>query len=190
MHPKREDRVVPYTKGTDVVSLKKLFREMGRDQEKRFLERLSPEMQELYHSIVHTSWTPISKQTEIYEAAALMLFPGHPQYLMELGKCMSRRSYSTVYKIFLRIPTMEFVVNRAASLWRFYHDQGDALIIDFKENSATFVVRNYPDLSRKMREIIAGHIAVLLELTGGKNIYIDVLDTNPEAWKWELSWTR
>ncbi|MBN1595448.1 hypothetical protein JW933_05935 [candidate division FCPU426 bacterium] len=181
---------MPKTKGTDIAALRKILKKAGSEKEQQFLERLAPELADLYQRSIHTTWNDIHMQTALYEAAALMLFPGEPEYMMELGKEMARHSYSTVYKIFLRIPTVEFIMERAAIVWRSYHDQGQAEVTEIHPGSGTFVVHGYPELPRKMREVIGGHIYVLLEMTGARGIIVKTLDTNPRCWEWKMQWNK
>ncbi|MCD4813597.1 hypothetical protein K8S19_07895 [bacterium] len=176
------------TKGTDVVALRKLFAGVGEEKLDAFREKLAPELFSVFENIIHTSWTPIQEQTDIYEAAARVLFPGDPERMHTLGKAMAARSYSTVYKLFLRIPTIQFVLSRVAIMWRSYHDKGEATVEGFENNQGIFIVRKYPDLPRKMRVVIGGHLEILLELTGAKNIKILVRDNDPDAWHWDCLW--
>ncbi len=180
---------MPNTKGTDVVALRKIFRERGGDVEKSFLDRLPEELQRMYKEIVHTTWSPVEKQAELYAHAAEALFPGNPDGLRLLGQEMARRSYSGVYRIFLRLPTVDFIINRVAQVWGTYYDQGEACIEDFQGQGGVFVVRNFPELPRKMREVICGHLTVILEATGAHQISVTLQDQDPKAWRWRISWT-
>lgn len=176
------------TKGTDIVSLRKVFQEQGAEREKAFVVSLPSDLQLLYQTALHNTWTLVEKQTELYQRAAEFLYPGSPDIMRKLGKAMAGKSFSTVYRLFLRIPTLAFVIARTAQIWGTYYDRGRASVEDFQPLSgARFVVRDVPDLPRALREVVCGHLEVILELTGCLDIRID-LEEEPGQWIWRLRW--
>jgi hypothetical protein len=101
---------------------------------------------------------------------------------------MAELSYSGIYKIFLRIPTIEFIFKRAARIWKTYFEKGDASIETVSAKCVDLVVANFPELPKPMRELANGHYLVLLQATGAKHIRIEMLDQDPNAWRWRVSW--
>ncbi len=136
------------TKGTDVVALRKIFRERGEDEEKIFLVALDAELTEFYLNIIHTTMTPVGKQTALYVKAAETLFPGDAGKMHKLGRAMADKSYSSVYKFFLKIPSVQIVVGMAAKVWGTYFDTGKALTEKAGDREIFFIVKNYPDCPR------------------------------------------
>ncbi len=179
---------MPNTKGTDVLALRKMLQERGPQAEQEFLQRLNPELQNLYRSIMATTWSPVEQQTALYEAAAEVLFPGEAEPLRQLGRALAKRSFTGIYRIFLRLPTMQFIMNRTAEVWLTYYNAGEAVVENFVDRHGDFVVRRFPELPRKMREVICGHLSVILELTGAKNVRVTIVDRDPQAWRWQLTW--
>jgi hypothetical protein len=177
---------MPKTKGTDVMALRKLLQERGPEFEQAFVAALTPELAELYRTILHFTWTPVEKQTELYAAAAAALYPGHPEPMRELGRAMALQTFSGIYKIFLRLPTMSFIMSRTAQMWQTYYDAGEASVENFTGKTGTLLVRKFPELPRKMREVVCGHLQVLIEATGAKHVRVQLLDSDPNAWRWEI----
>lgn len=174
--------------GSDVVSLRKVFKEAGHSTEQVFLNKLSPDMLDFYKTTLHTSWNPIQKQTELYRYAADALFPEKREKMFLLGKAMATNTFSGVYKIFLRIPSVQFIISRAVSIWKSYHDTGVACIENVTDNSCDFVVREYPSFPQELQLMTKGHITTLLEMAGRSDIKV-VLDTSDSnAWRWKISW--
>ena len=176
------------TKGTDVAALRHLLEEAGPDKLKAFFERLDAEARECFHRITPSSWTPVEEQLAFYEHAAAVLFPGHPEPLRQLGRAMAEKTFRGIYKIFLRLPTVTFIMSRAAQVWRSYYDQGEAEVEQTGEGEGIFRVRGFPGLPRRMREVICGHMSVLLEATGAKNVRMQIEDGDPNAWRWVIRW--
>jgi Protein of unknown function (DUF2378) len=178
---------MPKTKGTDIGGLKKVLQDRG--MEASFLSKLTPELAKLYRDILPFSWTPVERQTEIYVAAAATLFPEKSEPMRELGRALAQHTYSGIYKIFLRIPSTEFVMSRTAQLWQTYYDSGEAVVENFTGHHGTLVVRKFPELPRKMREVICGHLEVLVEATGSKRVTVQLQDQDPNAWRWEIDFS-
>jgi uncharacterized protein (TIGR02265 family) len=179
---------MPNTKGTDVIALRKILQERGPEFERGFQQSLNPELRELYINIMATSWTPVEKQTALYAAAAQALYPGDPEPLRQLGRAMAQRSFTGIYKIFLRLPTIQFIMSRTAEVWRTYYDAGEAAVENMANHQGEFVVRKFPELPRQMREVICGHLSVILELTGAKQSAVTLVDKDPNAWRWQIAW--
>ncbi len=175
-------------KGSDIVTLKKLFSKNGGDAEKKFLSCLLEDDSNSYKQIVATSWTDINVQARIYEAAAKALFPGEQNPVVKLHQKLAEQSYSGIYSVFLAIPKPSYVFKRAASVWSTYYDTGVASIENITDSSMDFVVRDFPDLPQAMRDATTGHITVLLGKTGLKNLEVKHDGSNPQKWSWHTQW--
>lgn len=176
------------TKGTDVVALREIFKAQGTAVENAFLDKLSSRHRDLYHLIVATSWSEVSDQMAIYQAAADTLFPGEANRMVRLGMLLAERSFTGIYKVFLRIPTIEFILGRAARIWNSYYDKGDATVFKVSPKCVELIVQNFPDLPRPMREVANGHYEVLLKMTGARNVRITMNEDDPNVWRWRVSW--
>jgi Protein of unknown function (DUF2378) len=176
------------TKGTDLVALRQIFKELGPEKEQAFRARLSAERVDLYQRSLAFIWNDVDEQVAVYEAAAAVIHPDDPEGLKQLGWEMARRSYSGVYKILLRLPSTQFVMNQAAKLWNTYFERGRATVEDAGPHRAVFVLRDYPELAAAMRQIVRGNITAAAETTGAKAVRVDHLDADPQAWKWVVTW--
>lgn len=179
---------MPKTKGTDIIALHALLREKGPETEKGFLDKLGPRLAAVYRGITATSWTEVEEQLAIYQVAAGVLFPNDPAGLTRLGMALAEKSFSGIYKIFFRLPSIEYIFKRTARIWSAYYDQGEASIETQAGKCVDLVVRNFPELPRAMREVANGHYTVIMNMTGAKNIRINLIDTDPNAWRWRISW--
>lgn len=181
-------------KGTGFLIIKKIVHDRGPEVEKKYLERLSPESRAAWESnkILAVSWNPLplqSEGSELYEAA-LVLFPGDPNHaLRELGRVMAKEGVPWFYQIFIRIPTVQFVIKRVAALWRSFYDTGDASVVNVGSNSLTFVLSNYPDYPPYMREYLSGYFFGMGELIGMKNTLVTKDESDPKNYKWHLHWS-
>lgn len=176
------------TKGTDVVALRQILKERGTEQEQAFLAKLTPDQAELYRSSLAFVWNDVDLQVAVYRVAASVLYPGDPEGLKRLGWEMARRSYRGVYRILLRLPSTQFVMDQAAKLWTTYFERGRAAVEEAAPGRAVFVLRGYSELAADMRQIVRGNITAAAETTGARNVRVVHVDTDPQAWKWVIQW--
>ena len=174
------------TKGTDIVALRKIFKARGDAAD--FEASLPPDLRRLYRESLAFHWNPVTDQTALYRAASEVLYPGDPDGLMRLGRDMALHSYSTVYKILLRLPTTQFVIAQAAKLWSAYFDRGRAAVEEVSPKGAVFVLRDYPELPADMRQIVRGNITAAAETTGVKGVRVRHEDADARAWRWVIAW--
>ena len=176
------------TIGVDITSLRKIFKERKDDAEQRLLSGLPPHLSDVYSKTLAADWVDIPLVSELYSHVVKILYPGQSGAYFLLGKDLADKSYSGFLKIFLLFPTVKYLISRAANIWRNYHEKGAAVIENEEAKSCDYVVRDFTDLPKTFRDITKGHIFVLLEKTGAKNIKIDIDETNPSAWRWKVSW--
>jgi hypothetical protein len=176
------------TKGTDVMALRPIIRERGPDFERQYIDSLTPEARTLFAEVMAFSWSPVEVQMEVYTKAARLLFPGVAEPMFELGRMLARKTYSGIYKVFLRVPTTAYVLGRASSMWKTFFDAGEASVERVESKTAEFVVRGFPDYPHEMREMARGHMTVLLEMTRARNPQVRHIGNDPQAWRWRASW--
>lgn len=175
-------------KGTDVVGLRKIFADRGSQLENTFKDRLTPEQLQLYTRLLPSTWTPIDDWLGLLTIATDVLFPHDREPWVSLGKSLAEQSYGSVYRVFLRVPTVKFVISRGAAIWNTYYDTGTVRATSTGPKLIELAVDDFPELPLEFREAARGHILVLLELTGAQPIAVRPDYTNPRSWRWEIEW--
>lgn len=175
-------------KGTGVVFMRSLLQRQGNAVERRFLSQLAPQESEIYKQTLEFHWIPIEVITRFFEVAAPLVYPGDPNGLRRIGREMARDHLQGVYRIVLRVVTIEYIIERAARLWRTYHQTGTTRMERTGERLLHFVVVGYPELPSSFRECTCGYITGVLELAGAKDIHVIRSNDNQHEWRWKLSW--
>jgi hypothetical protein len=165
-----------------------MLAEAGADVEARVVAKLSSDVLGAYRRTVASSWTPVELQAAFYEAAASELLPDRPNAVELLFVEAARRSYSTVYRVFLSIPSIPFLVSQSARLWRTYYDTGIASAEVVKKGHTRFYVSHFSGLPRVLRSAIAGHIRFLVENTGAEMVAVLIDEKNPARWTWDITY--
>lgn len=180
---------MPAAKGTLVVFLRKFMRERGAELETEFLERLTDSDREVYQTAMTVAWYDVPVVGRLYDVASKVAFPKDPDRLRRIGEASARHDLTGIYKVFLLVVSVPFVIKQTARMWKTYHDTGDAEVIQEKgKKLAALVIKNHPTLPSSLQEMIAGYIVAGLELAGAKNVHVNRVATNPDAWKWMTSW--
>lgn len=178
-----------HLKATDIVALRKIVRARGAEMEKVLLDSLSPEAKAGYENALATSWVSQAVEKEIMEACTRQLFPKEIAGLRQLGKLLAQHNLTGIYKVFLRIPTIEFVIKRVADLWKMFFQKGSAKAEIVAPRQGVLAVYDYPELMPYQREVIAGYIHGVLELAGARQVQVSLLPSDAaSAWKWEVTW--
>jgi hypothetical protein len=175
-------------KATDILALRKIFAERPSDDGRALHELLDDATRRLYTEALPVEWCDGVELARLYRAAASVLFAGRKNALADLGEELGLRSYSTVYKLVLAIPSFSFVVRRAGVLWSSYHDAGIATVEELTGHSLTLLVRGAPELPPPLASVVAGTIRALGQITRTKNVRVEEGGT-PEAWRWEVKWS-
>ena len=153
-----------------LVNAKKLLQQAGEGVTSAFLGRLSAEDQELYENLLPTMWVPIEQVSRMVKLAAELLLINDPEGLEKLGQIQARRDLSTVYKLFVAVSSVSFVVKQAGKMWNTYHQKGSVQVQkDPDRNRILFVVEDYEDMPMEFAKLLTGWILGLAEMTGIRN---------------------
>lgn len=174
-------------KATDILALRSIFAERPPDDLRSLYELLDGATRHLYDHAVPIDWCDGAELARLHTAAASVLFPLRKSGLADLGEAMSLRSYSTVYKLVLAIPSFSFVVRRAGALWSSYHDAGVATIEERTDRSLQLVVRGAPELPLPLAEVVSGTIRALGQITRTQNVRVHE-GGHRDAWRWFIRW--
>lgn len=175
-------------KGTGVVFMRGLLKHAGPVIERQFLAKLTAQERDTYDQTLEFHWIPIEVITRFFELAALLLYPSNPSGLRLIGREMAKDHLHGVYRIVLRVVTIEYIIEKSARLWRTYHQLGTSKMERVGDHQLHFVVRGYPDLPERFRECTSGYIMGVLELAGAKNVHIAKSTDDPQEWRWKMTW--
>lgn len=181
---------MPGVKASGILTIKKLLQARGGELEKSMAAALGPETRRHYLAAVATAWIPFDAEAEIFTAASGALFPGHSQALRDLGHAVAKEQFRGLYKIFLTVATVEFVVKRTAQIWNTIYNAGSARVEGLSERGGTLVALDLPEQLPVQREYICGYLIALLEMTNVRNVKVRKDESDPLAWKWIFTWEK
>ena len=175
-------------KASDIVIIRDMLKEAGENQMNALAADLRPEVFQTFKSALSVNWVPIEVEADIIQAAAKLLFPNDQRPVFKLGHAVSGKQFTGLYRFFLRIPSVSFIVKNISATFNTMNDKGSCRVDGLTSKGGTFVIADLPEMSPVQREYICGVITCVLELTGVKNIKVDKIDSTPNEWKWKISW--
>ncbi len=179
-------------KGSAEDTMRKILKKQPQEIQEKYLASLSPEARDTFEHAMAVSWRELDTNEETNSVALLArtLYPNDPLALQKLAYTMAKDSMPRFYQIFIRIPTVEYVVKRVAKIWSSFYERGEALIENFKDQHFTMVLKQYPDYPPFLREYMCGYLKGVGDLLHLKNVAVQKIETDPEAWKWEVTWEK
>jgi hypothetical protein len=175
-------------KASSLKILRHMFATQYKGLEPDFLKKLTPELAAMYRTSLPITWNPVTEHVKIIEAAAQVLYPADSFRLRTIGYVFATESLGGMYKIFFAVPKLEFVINRTAQLWALYNKLGQLKVkVTREENGKKVIVATlseYPDFSPVLREMMAGYYRRVCELTGGKNINVEISEISADGCQW------
>jgi len=174
-------------KATDIVIIRDMLKDRENDL-RTLTSQLTPDALKVFQTTLSLNWIPLAIEAEILQAAAGLFFPSDARPLFKLGHMVAGKQFTGIYKLFLRIPSVSFIVKNVSSTYNTLMDSGKARIDDLTSNGATFAISGLSELTSIQREYISGVITCILELAGAKNLNVVKVENNPQEWKCKISW--
>jgi len=109
-------------KASDIIMVKKMLQDAGLDQQ--VLPTLSAETFKALQAAGATSWVEMSQEAEVLQAAAAALYAQDPRALERLGREVAKQQFTGIYKVFLMIPSVDFIVKRISTMWKTIYTAG------------------------------------------------------------------
>jgi hypothetical protein len=175
-------------KGTGVVFMRELMGRAGPEVQTQFLAQLSDGDKEVFLRTLEFHWVPIESITRLFEAAAPLLYPGNRNGLRMIGRAMASDHLNGVYRIVMRVISIDTIIERSARLWHTYHRMGKTRVERVAPNLLHFLVSDYPGLPDNFQECMCGYIAQVLELAHAKEVLVSRSTLAVDRYCWKLSW--
>jgi hypothetical protein len=147
-------------------------KELEEGSVSRILAELSAEHARQLREVSVMAWCPVEPVLAFHHAMDRIYGSGDLSVCVRAGQFSAGWALNTVLKIFLRLRSPQWLVERAASVWGRYHDSGEW------EFEATPSGRIVGHLHRfEVRDVafcarLRGWLSGAIELTGGKQPHV------------------
>ncbi len=120
--------------------------------------------------VLASSWYPIGCLMRFMQEAEKQLASQDPKLLQNMGRASCEEGLKGVYKIFLKVGSPGFTIDRAARVLSNYYDTGELVVVDKGERRVAAELRGLEEAGQPLCERIYGWMQRMLEMTGVRNL--------------------
>ncbi len=158
-------------KGTLVLAAMRFIDErIGPEGRQAILPELREEDRRLLETgALASAWYPISLLLTLHRLAQKHFGDRFPNIHREIGRAAADYGFTTVYRIFLKVGSPEFILARATSVFAKYYESGTMRVAFSEKGHAICEIAEFADPAPELCDRIAGFLARTIELSGGKD---------------------
>jgi len=137
-------------------------------------------------------WYPFDAYVAMLRAIDDTFGKGDNRLIVELGKFSAENGLSSIYKVFLKAGSPNFIISRASSIWSSYYEPGEMKVKKNDPGHAVVQLIGWPKPKKEHCERVRGWIIRAIEMSGGKGV--TVLETKCQCkgadhCEYELRWS-
>lgn len=160
------------------------------------LERIRRELDPQALNIVDegplvSEWYDLAAFERLIAVADRLFGNGDGQLAFEMGRFSAHFGMGTVHKIFLKIGSPDFILNRAADVWQRYFNAGRLEVTRVKPNHFRLALVDFGYVSQIFCLRISGWMQGVTELTmgpSGKAMHTRCHRKGDPHCEWDLTW--
>ena len=180
-------------KGTGLLGLLGFVKNtFGGAEYVRWLDGLSPEARQLAErSISASDWYSGPLSLEMRRAIIDRFFGGDISGIRALGRYSGEQGLKGIYRLAIKVGSPSWVVGRLSIVFGSYFRPGEAFLVVNEPKHIIAELRDFPDRSGIMEHVFCGFIEVALELSGAKDVQVNVVKSlvdSPNAAQVEMRW--
>ncbi|MBS2028194.1 MAG: hypothetical protein JST54_09845 [Deltaproteobacteria bacterium] len=120
-----------------------------------------------------SNWYPFSALVDITVGIDKFFGKGDLSIVAEVGGDVAEADLNGVYKLFFAIASPQYLMDKAASIWRNYYDSGELLVIERAPNLAVLELRDVATPHRAHCLSVQGWMHRSLVLCKCKDVHVD-----------------
>jgi hypothetical protein len=156
-------------KGSAVTARLRFVRERhGEEALARLVGALSPHHRAALDArVLPQAWVPFELFVELGEAADRLFGRGDLALCYEMGRYAAEVNLPTLYRLFYRLGSPQFILRKAAQLWSVHYDSGKLAAFDEGKNGARLEIVDFERPHRAHCLSVLGWATRSIELSGG-----------------------
>ena len=161
---------MPNVKGTSIAArLEYVRRRGGEEGVASVLDQLTDKAEVDQIRVtgpLKSAWYPFRMFVELIEAIDRKYGKGDGSIIQDLGAEVARTDLKSVYKIFYRIASPNFVVSKATQVWDRYYDSGELIVLQNDPGKVRIELRSFATPHRAHCESVLGWMRETLHMSG------------------------
>jgi hypothetical protein len=162
---------MPSTKGTYFVALKAfVVGRFGQPGWADLLARLSPEEREKVDAAHTMSWYDMALRLRATHALQETVGPAAPGVLTDFGRFEAERDLSTTQRLFLRLASPAYAMEKAGQYWRRFYDWGELKVTREGKGKGTAEILGMPFSDAVYCTQFNAYMCRVFEMVGAKDV--------------------
>mgnify|MGYP006305373267 CR=1 FL=1 len=161
-------------KGSTLVPRWHYLKEHGTaEQIEKVKQRLPEGMRRIADGgLLHNQWYPFEYFVALNRVLDEVLGRGDLALIPVLGRDAAQRVLPTVYRVFYRIGSPDFIITQAARVWRQYYNSGRLSLERIGPKRVDLLILEFETPAVEHCLSIQGWLEKTLELSGGRDIKV------------------
>lgn len=163
--------------GAAVVSLPLFVKDtFGEEGFRRWLNALSEHARSVYKSpIFQSTWYPLQEiLVEPTKIICDLFYAGNLKGAWECGRQSAEQGLRGIYKVFVRLSSPEFLINKASVILPTYYRPSKMQVIENTRGHAIVRALDFPGMHKVIEFRMAGWMERALEISGCKNVEMKI----------------
>lgn len=169
--PRNTKSAAPCASGMAVLDMRwAIEKTLGAEALKTALERVSPSARQEYTHITSLSWVSYATLAEVHEAVAAVVKQDPMKLADKLARVTVERSFTTVWRIFLRFTSDEAIIVRTPAFYAKSRSVGYMASRILEPGRAESIVSGFPAIPDRDIVILAASIETVLTLASRQDV--------------------
>ena len=142
----------------------------------RLAEKVSPELEQVVEQgAVMARWYPFELFVEINTAIDAVFGKADLTLVRQLGRHGADANLTTIYRLFYKVGTTKWILERASRLWGMHYDSGRLIVRRFPGKEVEMEIKDFATPHRVHCDSVHGWAERSLELSGADEALVDEL---------------
>jgi len=169
--PRNVKSAAPFASGMAVLDMRwAIEKTLGSDALRTALDRVSPAAREEYTHATSLSWVSYATLAEVHDALATETKNDPMKLADRLARVTVERSFTTVWRIFLRFTSDEAIIVRTPAFYAKSRSVGYMASRILEPGLAESIISGFPTIPDRDIVILAASIETVLSLAGRKDV--------------------
>ncbi|MDD3628111.1 MAG: hypothetical protein PHV06_12425 [bacterium] len=158
-------------KGTALIStLEFLKNNYSREDSDKIINKLpKTDIEVLTEKIFPSAWYPFDTLINLTRTIDSIFGTGDLKIARKVGSFSADHDLKTIYKLFYKIGSPQFVISRASQVFATYYDAGKLVTIDKGKGFMLLHLNGFPQIDEVFLQRVSGWMEKTLELSGAIN---------------------
>jgi predicted hydrocarbon binding protein len=123
--------------------------------------------------IVPVGWYSLALYARLIRAVDQVFGYGDLSLVVQIGRFEAERDLTTIHRIFLRLASPAFMLEKQADYWRRFHDTGQWVVQRDAERRVTAYLDDWGYVDPALCREVVGYVTRSFELIGAKNVRME-----------------